>query len=70
MEDITNGEYFYFNHSYYCIPDEPRDVLTNTDYGLQFASAVESGNVYGVQFHPEKSQNKGLMILKNFYERC
>ena len=65
---IKNGDYFYFNHGYYCAPDNSEVVATMTDYGLPFASAVESGNIFGVQFHPEKSQKLGLQILKNFVE--
>jgi len=68
MAGIQGGDYFYFNHGYYCIPDSPVDVLTETEYGLAFASSVERGNVFGVQFHPEKSQKTGLTILKNFVE--
>jgi glutamine amidotransferase len=68
LKDINNGDYFYFNHSYYCVPEDPEVVLTMTNYGVPFASAVENGNLYGVQFHPEKSQKVGLKILKNFVE--
>ena len=55
-------------HSYYCAPADPADVLATTDYGLDFASVVARGNVYGVQFHPEKSQASGLRILRNFVD--
>lgn len=68
LKDINNGDYFYFNHSYYCVPEDPGVVLTMTNYGVPFVSAVENGNLYGVQFHPEKSQKVGLKILKNFVE--
>jgi glutamine amidotransferase len=68
ISGINDGEYFYFNHGYYCIPGETRDVLTRTDYGTSFASAVERETIFGVQFHPEKSQHSGLLILKNFVE--
>jgi len=68
MKDIQDGDYFYFNHGYYCIPEDAADVLASTDYGVLFASAVEKGNILGVQFHPEKSQRTGLQILKNFVE--
>jgi glutamine amidotransferase len=66
LNGIKNGDYFYFNHGYYCIPDDENDVLTKTDYGTCFASSVERENIFGVQFHPEKSQKIGLQILKNF----
>ena len=68
LDGITNGDYFYFNHGYYCIPGDLNDVLTTTNYGIQFASSVKKGLVFGVQFHPEKSQKNGLRILKNFVE--
>lgn len=68
MNEIHDGNYFYFNHGYYCLPDDDMDVLTITDYGVQFSSSVERGNIFGVQFHPEKSQKTGLQILKNFVE--
>lgn len=68
LKDIRNGDYFYFNHGYYCVPDNEEDVLTMTTYGVRFASSVEKGNIFGVQFHPEKSQKTGLQILKNFVE--
>jgi glutamine amidotransferase len=58
--------YVYFNHSYYCQPGEASDVSAVTDYGLSYACAVERENVFGVQFHPEKSQRVGLKILENF----
>ena len=65
---IQNGDYFYFNHSYYCTPDNPGIVAAFTEYGISFPSAVERGNLFGVQFHPEKRQKLGLQILKNFVE--
>jgi glutamine amidotransferase len=66
LAGVENGAYVYFNHSYYCLPYERETVLASTDYGLQFASVVHAENVYGVQFHPEKSQRIGLKILGNF----
>jgi glutamine amidotransferase len=68
MKEIRDGDYVYFNHGYYCVPGREADVLTQTNYGVEFASSVESGNIFGVQFHPEKSQQVGLRILKNFVE--
>lgn len=68
LTDISDGDYFYFNHSYYCVPQAAETVLTITDYGTTFSSAVAKGNIYGVQFHPEKSQKTGLQILNNFVE--
>jgi imidazole glycerol-phosphate synthase subunit HisH len=66
LQHLTPGDYAYFNHSYYCVPAEPADILTTTEYGLRLASMVQRGNLYGVQFHPEKSQRVGLQILENF----
>lgn len=63
---LPENPYAYFVHSYYCIPDNEEDVLISVDYGLPFTAAVERDNVYGVQFHPEKSQQVGLQILRNF----
>ena len=66
LEGIEDGEYFYFVHSYYAVPDDDSVTLTTTGYGLDFASAIEKGNLFATQFHPEKSQAAGLKILKNF----
>ncbi len=68
LRSVQNGEYVYFNHSYFCIPEQSEIWAARTDYGIHYASAVESGAVYGVQFHPEKSQTVGLLILKSFVE--
>ncbi len=62
------GEYFYFVHSYYCAPDNASHVAAWTDYGGDFASAVHSGKVHGVQFHPEKSSDGGLALLAKILE--
>jgi len=53
-------------HSYYCAPQTPDCVLTLTAYGIEFASVVRRGKVWGIQCHPEKSQDVGLRILRNF----
>lgn len=65
---IHDGAYVYFNHSYFCQARDLTDILATTDYGINYASAVERENIFGVQFHPEKSQSAGLRILKNFLE--
>lgn len=65
---INSGAYVYFNHSYYCQPEDPSDTAASTEYGSTVACAVQRGNVFGVQFHPEKSQAVGLRILRNFLE--
>lgn len=68
FHQITDGAYVYFNHSYYCQPFDSSDILATTEYGLEYACAVARDNIFGVQFHPEKSQAVGLQILKNFVE--
>ena len=66
LQDIPDGAYAYFVHSYYAAPAEPGDLLATTEYGLEFASVVGRGQIYGAQFHPEKSQDVGLQLLRNF----
>ncbi len=66
LKGIPEKSYFYFVHSYYVAPDDSSIILTTTDYGIEFTSAIWKDNVYGVQFHPEKSQELGLQLLKNF----
>ena len=56
----------YFVHSYYVKPKDKSVILTTTDYGLNFVSGICKDNIYAFQFHPEKSQETGLRILKNF----
>jgi glutamine amidotransferase len=68
FNQVNAGAYVYFNHSYYCQPQESSDILATTEYGQTYACAVQRGNIFGVQFHPEKSQAVGLRILKNFLE--
>jgi imidazole glycerol-phosphate synthase subunit HisH len=65
---LNSGVYVYFNHSYYCQPKNPEDIVATTNYGLSYACTVQNNNIFGVQFHPEKSQLVGLQILKNFLE--
>jgi len=59
---------FYFAHSYHMVCIDPIDVLTVTRYGYDFVSSIKSGNIYGTQFHPEKSHRFGMTLLKNFAE--
>jgi len=68
----VSGEHAYFVHSYYAVPDDPDAVVATTDYGTDFASVVanDRGNVFGTQFHPEKSGETGLGILRNFVDIC
>jgi glutamine amidotransferase/cyclase len=66
---LTGAEKFYFVHSYHVAPDDKAAVLTTTDYGYEFVSAVQIGNIVATQFHPEKSGSAGLRMLKNFVEK-
>lgn len=63
---IPENAYFYFAHSYYAAPEDRKVVAGTTDYGLDFCSVICLDNIYGVQFHPEKSGAWGLQLLKNF----
>ncbi len=65
-QGIPDGSYVYFVHSYYADPQDRAVVAATTDYGLDFTSAVAQGNLYAIQFHPEKSQDVGERILHNF----
>ena len=66
---VEDGSFCYFVHSFYCEPANNEVVIGETEYGGSYASVVASGNVCGVQFHPEKSQDVGLRMLKNFCDR-
>ena len=70
FQDIEDNSDFYFTHSYYLKNYNIENVTTKTMYDLNFVSSINMKNIYGVQFHPEKSQLNGLKIIKNFYERC
>ncbi|MEF8827732.1 MAG: imidazole glycerol phosphate synthase subunit HisH [Haloarcula sp.] len=68
----VDGEHAYFVHSYYAVPDDENATVATTDYGSDFASVVanDAGNVFGTQFHPEKSGETGLRILQNYVDYC
>jgi len=68
LEDIEEGSFVYFVHSYYPTQLKKSAVVAETTYGVTFASVVAEKNIYGTQFHPEKSGNTGLKILKNFFK--
>ena len=68
FQGIDQGAYVYFVHSYYLEASEPADVAAITEYGTCIHAAVERGNLFACQFHPEKSSDVGLQILKNFAE--
>lgn len=66
LSGLDGGSKFYFLHSYYFSPDFSDNVISETDYGVTFASAVSKENIFGIQFHPEKSHQNGILVLKNF----
>lgn len=66
FEGVPAASAFYFVHSYRVVPTDPVAVIGSTDYGVSFAAAVQAGPVLGVQFHPEKSSEAGLRLLRNF----
>ena len=68
MKGVDELSEFYFAHSYHLKINNQADLLTETEYGIPFPSAVERNNIFGVQFHPEKSHRIGVQVLKNFIE--
>jgi glutamine amidotransferase len=68
LKNITKDDYFYFLHSYYVNLTNELYVEAQSFYGNNFCSILRKENIFGVQFHPEKSHNSGLVLLKNFYE--
>ena len=66
LQGIESGDFFYFVHSYYVTPEETQWISTLTPYGERFVSSIWKENIFAMQFHPEKSQQKGLRILENF----
>jgi glutamine amidotransferase len=70
FDEMDESSRFYFVHSYHVVCNKPEDILATTVYGYEFVSAVNRGNIYGVQFHPEKSHKFGMKLLKNFVERA
>jgi glutamine amidotransferase len=66
FEGISDGANFYFVHSYYVQPEDASVIATTTSYGIEFCSSIWKENIVATQFHPEKSQDKGLAILQNF----
>ncbi len=70
FQGLDNDTRFYFLHSYYFQAFNDHEVLSVTEYSCPFASAVHSGNIFGVQFHPEKSHQWGIQLLRNFAENC
>ena len=66
MKGIPESSEFYFVHSYYMRPNETSNILNETEYCFKFTSAIEKDNIFGVQYHPEKSHDAGEALLKNF----
>lgn len=69
-DNLEGQQRFYFVHSYHAKCDSSKNILMTCDYGYEFAAAVVKDNIYGVQFHPEKSHDFGMKILSNFAKRC
>ena len=67
FDSVPNQSYFYFVHSYYVVPEDTATVATTTNYGIEFVSGIHHENIHAFQFHPEKSQQLGLTVLKNFF---
>jgi glutamine amidotransferase len=65
---VEDNAHFYFVHSYYVVPRDPAVIATETDFPRPFCSSIWRGNLFATQFHPEKSQDTGLSVLKNFAE--
>jgi len=68
FQGLQPGVYAYFNHSYYCANRDASCQAAKTDYGIDFTSALQKENLFGVQFHPEKSQQVGRRVLENFFK--
>lgn len=66
MSGLNTESRFYFLHSYYFACNNPEDIMSTTEYGITYASAVNKENIFGIQFHPEKSHSNGIQLLKNF----
>ena len=68
LKNIDKGDFAYFAHSYYVVPEDSTTIIACTNYGQPYPSIVGKDNVCAIQFHPEKSQDVGLQILKNFVD--
>lgn len=68
LEGIVDGDFLYFVHSYHCVPEDKEIVAATVEYGVEVACVINRDNIYAVQFHPEKSGEKGLLLLKNFLD--
>lgn len=70
LDGIEPGNWFYFVHSYYAVPEDKNLTAITSEYGIEFTAAIQSNNMFACQFHPEKSSDRGLTILKNFALKC
>jgi glutamine amidotransferase len=68
FHNVSQNSVFYFVHSYHVVCNSAEDILSTTNYGYDFVSSLQSGNIFGTQFHPEKSHKYGLKLMKNFVE--
>ena len=66
LNSVTENQRFYFTHSYYVNCLNPEDIIATTDYGIQFVSIIQRQNIFGTQFHPEKSHRRGIDLILNF----
>ncbi len=66
FKGIPNNSYFYFVHSYYAVPEDKKMIAATANYGGDFCAAVIKDNIWACQFHPEKSGNTGIKLLRNF----
>jgi glutamine amidotransferase len=70
LEELCPGDYLYFVHSFYCVPDDRSDVFSTTTYGdIEYCSSLRKNNIFAAQFHPEKSAEKGIKIYSSWAER-
>ncbi|HZY16327.1 MAG TPA: imidazole glycerol phosphate synthase subunit HisH, partial [Ramlibacter sp.] len=65
-DGVSDGSWFYFVHSYYAHPSDPRHSVGESEYGLRFTAAIARDNIFATQFHPEKSADQGLTLYRNF----
>lgn len=70
LEEIPESAHFYFVHSYHAQAEDPQSIAAKTDYGSPVVAVLQKDNLYATQFHPEKSQQYGLQLLKNFITKC
>ena len=70
LKGISSNDLFYFLHSFHMLCFENKDVLSTSDYSYNFVSSVKKNNIYGTQFHPEKSHEQGFKIIENFVKFC